>query len=64
MFGLSARELEILGLVAEGLSNKRIADVLVISEHTVRRHVANILKKLGVSSRAAAATLAARHLLL
>jgi DNA-binding NarL/FixJ family response regulator len=64
MFGLSARELEILGLVAEGLSNKRIADVLVISEHTVRRHVANILKKLDVSSRAAAATLAARHQLL
>lgn len=63
-FGLSARELEVLGLVAEGLSNRWIADALVISEHTVRRHVANILKKMDVSSRTAAATLAARHRLL
>jgi len=58
---LSARELEILTLVAEGLSNRQIAASLVISEHTVRRHVANILTKLHVSSRAAAATVAARH---
>jgi DNA-binding NarL/FixJ family response regulator len=59
-FGLSARELEVLGLVAEGLSNQRIAEELVLSEHTVRRHVANILKKMGAPSRTAAATLAAR----
>ena len=59
-FGLSARELEVLALVAEGLSNQRIAEALVLSEHTVRRHVANILKKMGAPSRAAAATLAAR----
>jgi LuxR family transcriptional regulator, maltose regulon positive regulatory protein len=59
-FGLSARELEVLGLVAQGLSNQRIADTLVLSEHTVRRHVANILKKMGAPSRAAAAALAAR----
>jgi DNA-binding CsgD family transcriptional regulator len=59
-FGLSARELEVLGLVAEGLSNRRIAEALVLSEHTVRRHVANILKKMGAPSRTAAATLAAR----
>ncbi|MGH2946357.1 MAG: LuxR C-terminal-related transcriptional regulator [Solirubrobacteraceae bacterium] len=63
-FGLSGRELEVLRLVAEGLSNRRIADALLLSEHTVRRHVANILRKLDVSSRAAAATLAARHQLL
>jgi LuxR family maltose regulon positive regulatory protein len=63
-FGLSARELEVLGLVAQGLSNGRIATALVISEHTARRHVANILKKLDVPSRAAAAALAARYGLL
>jgi LuxR family maltose regulon positive regulatory protein len=59
-FGLSARELEVLRLVAQGLSNQRIAEALVLSEHTVRRHVANILKKMGAPSRTAAAALAAR----
>ena len=63
-FGLSTRELEVLGLVAQGLSNGRIATALVISEHTARRHVANILRKLDVPSRAAAAALAARYGLL
>jgi ATP/maltotriose-dependent transcriptional regulator MalT len=63
-WGLSARELEVLVLVAQGVSNRGIADALVLSEHTVRRHVANILRKLGVPSRAAAAALAARHELL
>jgi DNA-binding CsgD family transcriptional regulator len=63
-FGLSARELEVLGLVAQGLSNGRIATALVISEHTARRHVANILKKLDAPSRAAAAALASRYGLL
>jgi LuxR family maltose regulon positive regulatory protein len=58
---LTARESEILGLVAEGLSNRQIAARLTLSEHTVHRHVANILVKLGVSSRAAAAALAAKH---
>ena len=58
---LSERELEVLGLVAEGLTNRDIAQRLVLSEHTVNRHVANILRKLGLSSRAAAAALAARH---
>lgn len=60
MSGLSARELEVLELVAHGYSNRRIAEDLIVSEHTVRRHVANILKKLGVPSRAAAAAQAAR----
>jgi LuxR family transcriptional regulator, maltose regulon positive regulatory protein len=59
--GLSRRELEVLGLVAQGLRNRDIAERLVLSEHTVNRHVANILRKLGLSSRAAAASLAGRH---
>lgn len=58
---LSNRELEVLALLAGGLSNPEIADRLVISEHTVHRHVANILRKLGLSSRTAAAALAGRH---
>jgi DNA-binding NarL/FixJ family response regulator len=59
--GLSARETEILALVARGLSNKQIAAELTLSEHTVHRHVANILVKLRLPSRAAAAAYAARH---
>jgi ATP/maltotriose-dependent transcriptional regulator MalT len=59
--GLSRRELEVLGLVAEGLTNRDIAERLVLSEHTVNRHVANILRKLGLTSRAAAASLAGRY---
>jgi DNA-binding NarL/FixJ family response regulator len=58
---LSKRELEVLSLVAEGLTNHEIAQRLVLSEHTVNRHVSNILRKLGLSSRAAAASLAGRH---
>ncbi len=51
---LSARELEVLRLVATGATNRTIAEQLVLSERTVDRHVSNILGKLGVSSRAAA----------
>lgn len=58
---LSAREREVLRLVAEGLSDSEIADRLVVSPHTVDRHVANIRAKLGQPSRAAAAAQAARH---
>ena len=58
---LSARELEVLRLLAEGLTNSEIATRLVISEHTVHRHVTNILRKLGVSSRVAATAYAHRH---
>ncbi len=61
---LSARELEVLGLVAEGLSDREIAKRLVISPHTVHRHVSNILAKLGESSRAAAVARASRQGLL
>ena len=59
--GLSARELEVLRLVASGKSNKEIAAVLVISEHTVARHVQNIFNKLGVPSRTAAGAYAFEH---
>jgi pimeloyl-ACP methyl ester carboxylesterase/DNA-binding CsgD family transcriptional regulator len=57
---LTRRETEVLRLIAVGLSNREIASSLVLSEHTVHRHVANILRKLTQSSRAAAATQAAR----
>jgi pimeloyl-ACP methyl ester carboxylesterase/DNA-binding CsgD family transcriptional regulator len=57
---LSARELEILRLVAAGLSDAEIAERLVLSRHTVHRHVANIRTKMRLPSRAAAAAHAAR----
>jgi DNA-binding CsgD family transcriptional regulator len=53
---LTRREVEILALLAEGLSNRTIADRLVISEGTVKFHVANILRKMRVSNRAEAAS--------
>jgi DNA-binding CsgD family transcriptional regulator len=59
--GLTARELEVLRLVASGKSNKEIALALVISEHTVARHVQNIFTKLGVPSRTAAGAYAFEH---
>jgi predicted ATPase/DNA-binding CsgD family transcriptional regulator len=57
---LTQREIDVLRLVAQGLSNPGIAQQLVLSEHTVHRHLANILRKLGLSSRAAAAAWAVR----
>jgi len=51
---LSPREREVLTLIAEGLSNARIADRLSISEKTVRNHVSNLFDKLGVWTRAQA----------
>ena len=52
---LTPRERDVLKLVVQGQSNKDIAQRLVLSEHTVHRHLANILRKLDLSSRAAAA---------
>jgi two-component system, NarL family, response regulator YdfI len=58
---LTEREMEVLDLVAGGLSNKLIAFRLNISEHTVKTHVASIFAKLGVSSRTEALSLAIRR---
>jgi len=59
--GLTAREAEVLRLVASGQSNAQIAAALVLSEKTVARHLSNIFAKLGVSSRAAATAFAYEH---
>lgn len=62
--GLSGREIEVLKLVAEGVSNQEIGDRLCISPFTVKRHITNILTKLDVPTRAAAAAFAIREGLL
>jgi DNA-binding NarL/FixJ family response regulator len=59
--GLSAREAEVMRLVARGHTNRHIATALGISERTVDRHVSNIFAKLDVSSRAAATAFAVEH---
>ena len=59
--GLTARELEVLALVAEGRSNRQVGEALFISAKTASVHVSNILAKLGVASRVEAAAVA--HLL-
>jgi DNA-binding CsgD family transcriptional regulator len=64
MKGLTARELQVLSLVATGRTNREISASLVISEHTVARHLQNIFNKLGVSSRTAATAFALEHSLL
>jgi ATP/maltotriose-dependent transcriptional regulator MalT len=56
--GLTPRELEVLRLIAAGRTNRQIASTLVLSEHTVARHVQNIFRKLGVSSRTGATAFA------
>jgi DNA-binding CsgD family transcriptional regulator len=57
---LTPREHEVLALLAEGLTNRQIAERLVVSEHTVHRHVTNLLRKLDLPSRTAAAAHAVR----
>jgi DNA-binding CsgD family transcriptional regulator len=59
--GLSAREIEVLRLIAAGMTNHAIAVELFVSERTVHRHVSNIFDKLGVHSRTAAASYAIQH---
>ena len=60
-FGLSERELEVLQLIAEGLNNREIGDKLFISTSTVKFHLGNILRKLGVDTRAEAIVIAAKN---
>jgi DNA-binding NarL/FixJ family response regulator len=59
--GLTPREAEVLRLVAAGKTNRDIAVELVISEHTVGRHLQNLFAKIDVSSRAAATAFAYEH---
>ena len=59
--GLTAREIEVLRLVGTGMTNRDIAATLVISQHTVARHLQNIYAKLGVPTRAAATAFAFEH---
>jgi LuxR family maltose regulon positive regulatory protein len=61
---LTRRELEVLGLIAQGMRDRDIADALTLSEHTVHRHVSNIYAKLGCSTRAAAVAKAGERKLL
>jgi HD-GYP domain-containing protein (c-di-GMP phosphodiesterase class II)/DNA-binding CsgD family transcriptional regulator len=59
--GLSEREVEVLGLVARGLTNKEVGAALALSPRTVQQHTLRIYRKLGVSTRAAAGLFAAEH---
>ena len=59
--GLSRREIEVMRLIVDGLSNKQISRELVLSERTVKNHVSNIYSKLNVTARTAAAVHAYRH---
>jgi len=61
---LTERELEVLGLLAEGLTNSEIAERIVVSVHTVRNHVANLSAKLGAHSKLEALSIAIRRGLL
>ena len=63
-FGLTARELEVVGLITEGSTNKHIAQTFGISEETVKRHLTNIFNKLGVGTRLELALFALNHNLL
>jgi DNA-binding CsgD family transcriptional regulator/tetratricopeptide (TPR) repeat protein len=59
--GLSSREVQVLGLVARGLSNREIGTALFISEHTAANHIRSILRKTGCANRTEAASYAHRH---
>ena len=58
---ISSREREVLSLIAQGMTNRQIAEELVISENTARNHVSRILDKLGLARRSEAAVFAAQH---
>ena len=59
---LTPREVEILSMIATGLSNQQVADQLRVSHHTVKRHLHNIFKKINVPNRLQAALWSARNL--
>ena len=59
--GLTERELQVLRLVAEGSTNREIAEALVLSENTVARHLTSIFTKVGVENRAGATAFALRQ---
>jgi DNA-binding CsgD family transcriptional regulator len=59
--GVTSREVEVLGLVADGMTTKEISERLVISARTVERHVENLFARMGVRDRAALASLARAH---
>ncbi len=59
--GLTAREVEVLRLIAAGCSSREIAERLVISIHTVERHITHVYQKIGARGRAEAAAYALRH---
>ena len=59
--GLTSREVEVLGLVATGLTNAQVAQRLFLSPRTVQRHLNSVFHKLGVSSRTAATRFALEH---
>ena len=59
--GLTAREIEVLRLVAQGLTNEQVAERLIISPRTVDTHLTSIYSKIGVSSRVAATRYAMEH---
>lgn len=61
---ITARESEVLKLVVEGYSNKEIAKKLFITHHTVKAHLSQVYKKLGVSNRTSAAVIAKEHFIL
>ncbi|MQG67258.1 MAG: response regulator transcription factor, partial [SAR202 cluster bacterium] len=61
---ISDREREVITLVAQGMTNRQIAEQLVISENTARNHVSRILEKLNLTRRSEAAVFAAQHGLL
>jgi DNA-binding NarL/FixJ family response regulator len=63
-YGLTAREMEVLALLAEGLNNVEIGDHLSVSRTTIKTHVSNIFSKLGVSNRVEAITLAIQQKLI
>jgi NarL family two-component system response regulator LiaR len=58
---MTDRELEILALMVEGLSNNEIAERIIVSPSTVKFHVSNILSKLGVTGRTEAVAIAVKH---